>query len=135
VDTTVLVEKLIEDGQKLLDRLPQEGFDVTAGFWLRPVERDRWLFYIASPLVEREGLTPAYRRLHTIIRQMPQTFWIDPLEVKLIGETDPITRDVLAIHGRAGGPKVSPINWGGNNVGNLSVEGVYLYPLPVKTSN
>jgi hypothetical protein len=66
---------------------------------------------------------------------MPQPFWIDPLEVKLIGETDPITRDVLAIHGRAGGPKACPINWGGKRLGNVSVEGVYHYPLPVKAGN
>jgi hypothetical protein len=31
--------------------------------------------------------------------------------------------------------RAHPISWGGQNLGNLSVEGVYLYPLPVKTGN
>ncbi len=105
MDTATLVRELFDDGQKLLERLTQEGFEVTAGFWLRPVEDGGWLFYIASPTVERDGLSPAYQRLHTIIRGMPQPFWIDPLEVKLIGETNPITKDVLAIHSRAASPK------------------------------
>jgi hypothetical protein len=132
MDTATLVRDLIDDGQKLLERLPQEGFEVTAGFWLRPGEDGAWLFYIASPTVERDGISAAYGWLHTIIRGMPQPFGIDPLEVKLIGETNPITKDVLAIHGRDGGPKVCPIKWGGNRLGRVNVEGAYLYPLPVK---
>jgi len=118
-----------------LEHLPQEGFEVTAGFWLRPAEGGEWLFYVASPTVERDGLSAAYRRLHTVIRGMPQPFWIDPLEVKLIGETNPITKDVLAIHSRATGSKVSPINWGGTRLGSVNVEGAYLYPLSAKAGN
>src|SRR5437016_742086 len=106
MDTDTLVEKLIDDGQKLVDRLPQDGFDVTAAFWLKPAEADQWYFYMASPVVEREGLSVAYRRLHALIRGMPQPFWIDPLEVKLIGASNPITQDVLDIHKRTSGPKV-----------------------------
>jgi len=131
VDTSTLVENLIDDGQKLLDRLPQEGFAVTAAFWLRPAEDCEWLFYVASPLVESDGIAEAYRRLHPIIRRMPQPFWIDPLEVKLVGESNPITKDVLAIHTRAPGPKVSPLRWGGKRLGSVNIEGAYLYPLPV----
>jgi hypothetical protein len=135
VDTDTLVENLIDDGQKLLERLPQQGFQVTAAFWIRPAEDDAWRFYIASPVVEKEGLTQAYRRLHTLIRQLPQPFWIDPLEVKLIGETNPIAQGVLGIHRRAGAAQVSPIRWGGKKLGNLSIEGAYLYPLPTPVGN
>jgi hypothetical protein len=85
--------------------------------------------------VEKEGLTQAYRRLHPIIRQMPPPFWIDPLEVKLIGETNPIAQDVLSIHSRAGAAKGGPIRWGGKRLGNVSIEGAYLYPLPAPVRN
>lgn len=134
MDTETLVDRLIDDGQKLVDRLPQDGFDVTAAFWLKRGEDGQWDFYVASPVVEKEGLFAAYRQIHTLIRAMPQPFWIDPLQVKLIGASNPITQDVLVVHGHASGPKVCPIRWGGKQLGKVSIEGAYLYPLPVATS-
>src|SRR5947209_20101459 len=112
MDTDTLVENLIDDGQKLVERLPQDGFEVTAAFWLKASEDDKWYFYIVSPVVDTEGLAKAYRRLHPLVRAMSQPFWIDPLEIKLIGPSNPIAQDVLAIHSRAPGPRVSPIRWG-----------------------
>jgi hypothetical protein len=130
---TSLGENLFDDGQKLVEELPRQGFEVTAAFWIKAAEDDQWYFYTVSPAVENEGLAQAYRRLHTLIRQMPPPFWIDPLEVKLIGPDDPIARDVLAVLGRAPGPKGSPIRWGGKRLGNVNLEGAYLYPSPVPT--
>jgi hypothetical protein len=131
MDTDTLVENLIDDGRKLVEELPQRGFEVTAAFWLKASEEGKWYFYIVSPVVDAEGLAKAYRRLHPLVRKMPQPFWIDPLEIKLIGPNNPIAQDVLAIHSRAPGPRVSPIRWGGKKLGNVSIEGAYLYPLPV----
>src|SRR5262249_44157866 len=99
-------------------------------FWLKASEDGRWRFYLVSPVVDAEGLPKAYRRLHTLVRQMPGPFWIDPLEIKLIGPDNPIAKDVLAIHTRAPGPRVSPIRWSGRSLGNITIEGAYLYPLP-----
>jgi hypothetical protein len=130
MDTESLVENLILDGQRLLEYLPQNGFDVTAAFWLKPSENGRWHYYLVSPVVDAEGVTPAYRRLHTLIRQMPPPVWIDPLKVKLIGPGNPIARDVLAVHARTPDPRVSPIRWGGTSLGNVSIDDAYLYPLP-----
>jgi hypothetical protein len=129
--TESLVENLIDDGQKLAEKLSQHNFPVTAAFWLKASEDDRWYFYIVSPVVDDEGLAQAYRRLHPLVRGTEGPMWIDPLEINLIGPSNPIARDVLAIHGRATGPHVSPIRWGGKRLGNVSVEGAYLYPLPV----
>ncbi len=130
MDTNTLVEKMIDDGQKLVEELPQRGFEVTAVFWLKANEDEQWYFYIVSPAVDTDGLILAYRRLHTLIRQMPQPFWIDPLEVKLIEPDNSLARDVLAIHSRAPGARVSPIRWGGKKLGNMYIEGALLYPLP-----
>ena len=131
MDTDTLVKDLIDDGRKLVEELPQHGFEVTAAFWLKASEDGKWAFYIVSPVVEAEGLVKAYRQLHPLVRKMPQPFWIDPLEIKLIGPTNSIAQDVLAIHRRVPGPRVSPIRWGGTKLGNMSIEGAYLYPLPV----
>jgi hypothetical protein len=127
--TDTLVEQLINDGQKLVERLPQNGFEVTTVLWLKSTYNGRWYFYIISPVVENEGILQAYGRLHPLIRQMPQPFWIDPLEVKLIGPSDPLAKDVLAIHRHAPAPLVYPRPWGGIRLGSVSIEGAYLYPL------
>lgn len=129
MDTITLVSEMLNDGERLVKQLPLEGFPATAAFWIKPLEDDRWYFYIVSPLVESEGLVKAYRRLHPVIRQMPQPFRIDPLEVKLIGPSNPLARDALMAQERTPTPKGSPIRWNGNVLGNVAVEGAYLYPL------
>src|SRR5262245_29720675 len=133
MDTESLVEELVNGGQKLVEEVSQSGLLVTAAFWLEASEDDRWYFYIVSPVVDDEGLAQAYRRLHPLIRRVREPLGIDPMEIRLIGPSNPIAKDVLAIHGRAPSPHVSPIRWGGKRLGNVSVEGAYLYPLPVAT--
>ena len=102
---------------------------------MQPSEDGRWRFYVISPLVGTEGLTKAYRHLHPVVREMPQPCWIDPLEIKLIDRDNPIAKDVLAVHQRTPGPRVCPIRWGGRWVGDMSVEGAYLYLLPAGASS
>jgi len=133
MDTDTLVEDRIDDGQKLVEELRQRGFNVAAAFWLKASENGKWHFYIVSPEVDAAGIINAYRQLHPLMRTVPQTFSINPLEVKLIGPSNPIARDVLAILSRAPGPRVSPIRWNGIRLGNTSIEEAYLYPLPVTT--
>jgi hypothetical protein len=135
MDTVTLVSEQIDDGEKLVRKLSEKGFEVSAAFWILATDDAQWSFYIVSPLVESEGLAKAYRRLHEVARQIPQPSWIDPLNVKLIGPSSPIAHDVLAIHARTSGPQVSPIRWGGKTLGNLSIEEAYLYPRPAAASN
>jgi hypothetical protein len=135
MDQDTLVNMQIDDGQRLLDRLAEEGVPVVAAFWAKESESGQWFLYIATPLVGAEGVTrPAYRRVNAVIRRMSAPFWIDPLEVKLVAPTDPAAQDVLAAHRHAPGPLVSPIRWGGTRLGGVSVEGAYFYPLPAGTS-
>jgi hypothetical protein len=129
VDTNTLVSDLIDEGKRIVEQLVQNGFDVTAALWLKKAENDQWYFYIVSPLAEPERLNLVYGRLHGLIRQMPEPHWIRPLEVRLLHPSHAIAKDVLAIYQSAPGPKTSPIRWSGNMLGNLSVDGAYLYPL------
>ena len=130
MDTETLVDNLVDGGQKLADEIRRGGFVVTAAFWLRASEDGKWYFYIVSPSVDSEGLARAYRRLHPLVRRMREPFGIDPLEIKLIGPSNPIARDVVAIHSRIPSASHWPIRWSGKNLGNVSVQEAYLYPLP-----
>jgi hypothetical protein len=130
MDTDTLAEKAIDDGRKLVEELPQRGFEVSAALWLKASENGKWRFCIVSPVVDAEGITQAYRRLHPLVRAMPQLFYIDVLDIRLIGPSHPIARDVLAFFGRVPGPHVSPIRWTGILLGNVSIDGAYFYPVP-----
>jgi hypothetical protein len=134
MDTASLVANQIDDGQRLVEELCQGGFPVTAAFWLKASEDSRWRFHVVTPLVDDEGLVQAYRRLHPVVWGMSEPRSIDPLEIRLIGPSNPIAHDVLAILRRVPGPRASPIRWGGITLGNVSVEGAYLYALPVATA-
>lgn len=131
--TDTLVENLIDDGRKLVEELPHRGFEVSAAFWLQASENNKWYFYIVSPAVDTEGPVKAYRQLHPLVRAMPQPFWIDPLEIKLIGPNNPIAQDVLSALRRTAPPRACPIRWGGKYLGNVSVEEAYLYPVSATT--
>jgi hypothetical protein len=133
MDSSTLVENQIDDGKRLIDELARHGFDVTTAFWLHATDDERWSFYIVSPVVDSESLTQAYRQIHPVVWAMPQLCWIDPLAVKLIGPSDPIAKDVLAILGRTPAHQVWPSRWRGKRLGNLSIDGAYLYPPPVPT--
>ena len=124
-----MVNDAIKDGQRVLEQLALEGFEVTAAFWLHESDNNQWRFYVVSPAYVTDGPQLAYRRLQTAIRQLGVT-WIDPLEVKLIGPTNSVAQAVLAILQQSSGVRAWPVRWGGGQLGNQSVEGAYLYPLP-----
>ena len=133
MDPDTLVTNQLDDGQKLIDKLLTGGFEVTAALWLKASFNGKWSFYVVSPIVDAEGITLAYRRLNPLVRAMPEPFWIDPFAIKLIGPSHPIARDVLNIPVRVPGSRVCPIRWGGILLGDLGIEGAYLYPIPVST--
>jgi hypothetical protein len=133
MDTDTLVENVIDDGQRLVEDFLLHGFEVAAAFWLKASEDGKWYFYVVSPVVDAEGIAKAYRLLHSVVRAMTYATKIDPLKIKLIGANNPIAKDVMAIHGRAPGPGGSPVRWGGKQLGNVTIDEAYLYPLPATT--
>lgn len=127
MDQTALVDEQIADGKRLLDRLGEAGFPVTAAGWVRESERGRWYLYLASPVVEHQGIGAAYRRIHTLVRQMPQPFSIGPFEVKAVGPEEPIAEALLDLQRRH--PGRSSFHYSGSQLGGVDIEGAYIYPV------
>jgi hypothetical protein len=127
MDQGTLVEKQIEDGQRLIDRLVGEGVAVTAAGWVKESESGQWFLYLVTPLVSKDVATrPAYRRVNAVLRRMPQPFWIDPLEIKVVAPDSPVGEALRDLQQRCPGP--SPIRYGGTHLGGLGIEGAYVYP-------
>src|SRR5438552_18981092 len=126
MDQATLVEIQIQDGERLIDRLSEEGIAVTAACWVKESESGQWFLYLATPLVGEDGATrPAYRRVNRVIREMQKEgFGMDPFEKKVTGAHDPIAKDMVANRGgRPGGP---PTPFRGSRLGDLAVEEAYI---------
>jgi hypothetical protein len=122
----VLVEQQIHDGQKLVEHLANHGFHVAAAGWIKIDDDSRWYLYIASSVVDREGPTKAYGVVHPLIRGMPTPLWIDPFDVKLIREADPLALGIRQMHQRY--PALLPTWYRQPRLGGVSIEAAYLYP-------
>jgi len=118
----------INDGAKIVEKLREGGFDVAAAWWMKTSEEGQWFLYIASKQVDELGIAAAYRKVSSLMRTLGQ-LWVDRFEVKLVAPENPITQDVLAILGRFRDRLGT--RYGGGKLGNVSIDGAFLYPLPV----
>ena len=126
MDTITLVENQIADGRKLINLLSQKHIDVTAAAWIRTGEESAWLLYIATDVVDEKGLLAAYREVCGVLRSMTDA-WISTSEIKLIGRTNAITKDILSIRGQRTGN--IPTRFHGSAIGGIGIEDVYIYSL------
>lgn len=70
--------------------------EVSAAFWLKPFDTDRWILHIAAPMVDREGTLPAYREVLRVVRSLG-TEQVFGDEIKLIGAKDPLVRESRSV--------------------------------------
>ena len=120
-----LVESQIDDGYRLAQQLVAAGFDVKAMFWFRPCEEDDWTLCIVSKTYDEKGPALAYGMVVDALPSIPHKS-ITLSYIKVIGENNPITKDVLSIQERHPGPMAarSRQSW----LGNLEIDEVYVYP-------
>lgn len=126
MDTIALVENQIEEGQRLLDRLEENGIAVRAACWVKPIDRDRWMLYIATPIWDEKGPLDAYGQL-TPVHQSLGNDWITGSDVTLVGEKDPMVKDARDLLRRF--PHRAPIRSPLPMLGRIPVEDVFVYPL------
>jgi hypothetical protein len=62
----VLVERQIEDGERIVKALEEDEIPIAAAFWLSRPESGDWRLVIATPLVDEKGLLFALSRLHSV---------------------------------------------------------------------
>jgi hypothetical protein len=120
----------IKEGQRLLDRLAENGVPVTAAAWVKETETGDWYLYLATPLVTDDGgKRPAYHRVNEVIRTLlKEGFGMDRFAKKVIGPHDPIAAGLVANrNSRPGGPLTQ---FRGSRLGDLAVEEAFIYPRP-----
>jgi hypothetical protein len=125
MDTGLLVEERIDDGQRLVDQLVRDGFEVLVAFWVKTSEEGVWHLYIASPAVNPNKVGEAFRTVFASLSKLPNS-WVSPSEIKLVTGTSPVARAAVEIRDRY--PGKSPTRFHGKRLGNLIIEEAYIYP-------
>src|SRR5262245_10893779 len=123
MDTVTLVENRLDSGWTLLDRLRKDEFVVRAACWIKPLAEDRWSLYVATPIMDKKGILPAYGQVLQVLRASSED-WITSSDVILVGEKHPIVKDALDILRRF--PHSTPIKSPRSLVGGIPTEEVYV---------
>jgi hypothetical protein len=137
MDQDTVVNEQTESGRRLIQALVADGFEVRLAFWAKPTEEGKWFLYFASPVVDENGPTAAYRLIHDVMRRVPHP-WIDLLDIKVVGLNDSLTEAALAVTKptvstspyAARNPKPYPgmTRFGGSILGGVSIDGAFIYP-------
>lgn len=125
MDTELLVDNRIEEGQKLVAELAIAGFEVSVAFWVKVADEGLWFLYVGSTSVEPSKIGDAYRTVYACLSKIPDS-WVGMSEVKLIQADNPIAKDAIAIRDRQPGRMLVRLQ--GMRLGNLSIEDAYIYP-------
>jgi hypothetical protein len=124
---TTLVGNQITDAERLVSRLVEKGFSISAASWVKTSEEGLWFLYVVSRAVDDFGLAQAYRRLNAAAGPMSD-LWVSPFDIKLVGTNNPIARDMLEALARAPTPATVPIRYAGTRLGSVRIEEAYIYP-------
>lgn len=125
-----LVTEQIDAGERLIREF-NKTIPVSAAFWLTERESDEWYFYLASDQIDDANVDLAYGE---VLRLVPpdQSLWIDPFQVKVVATDAPVAKAALDVMRKY--PAQLPTRYHGRRFGGLSVEEVFIYPLPMPVS-
>ena len=127
MDQGPLVTELIDAGARFLREFAKYT-PVQAAFWLKDSEDSQWFLYVAGDQIDDSNFGVAYGEVIRIAGKMPDP-WLDPFQIKVLGTNEPLVKAVLQIQAKY--PSGIPIRYHGGQIAGLSVEEVYIYPLPI----
>jgi len=126
MDQSPLVTEEIEAGARFVAEFDKFR-PVQSAFWLKESEGNRYL-YVASDQITDDNFDVAYGEVVRVpgIWQDP---WFDPFQVKLIGSDHPLAKAAADFQKRY--EMRRPVRFPGKSFGDLAVEEVYLYSIPI----
>jgi len=127
MDQGPLVIQQIDAGARFIHEFAKYT-SVQAAFWLKATEDNQWFLYVAGDQINDSNFDMAYGEVLRITAKAPDP-WLDPFQVKVIGTDDPLAKAVIEIQKKY--PGKIPTRYHGHQLGGLSVEEVYIYPLPI----
>ena len=131
MDTTVLVDRDIENGRRLIDDLDRSKFVLDGALWFYFAETGEWRLLLVSPLVDTIGPKRCYTVIQSAIEDLPQDFRISLERISVISPKDNLVRLLrIAI---STGRKISTIRFTRNTINGVFIEDALIYRLMAKT--
>jgi hypothetical protein len=128
MDQSPLELEQIDAGAKFLNEL-QRHFPVQIAFWVRESDENEWFLYVASEEISDDNRHENYGRVVEAAYGISDPHF-DMFRVKLISAADPLASAALALRRRY--PGRVPMRFDGRRFGGLPVDGVYIYPSPIR---
>jgi hypothetical protein len=134
MDTDVLVDGQIAEGEALLEQLIKDNFDVSVAFWVRITPDAIWHLYLGSPQFDPVKSAESYRKVYSSLESIaPIT--ISNIDINIISDKSPIA--VAAIKIRDQFPSSSPTKYFGKRLATLPIQEAYIYQkieVPIRQS-
>jgi len=105
--TTILVEKLIEDGAKLLKGLDGRAVPVTAAAWFYDPDRSGWQLVIVTSVASKPGPLEAYMQIQAAMTGLDLSFALSDISV-MSPQSRKFEEFKRTIEGAAGGARIKP---------------------------
>jgi len=119
---TVLVEKLIEDGAKLLKRLDDQKVPVSAAVWFYDPERSAWQLVIVTPVAGSPGPLEAYMQIQSAMTGVDLSFSLSDI-IPMNPQSRKFKEFKRALEGVAPGALLKPKD----SPGAVAFDDAYIY--------
>jgi hypothetical protein len=127
MDQGPLVSEKIEAGARFLGEF-QKRYPIEAAFWLKESDEGAWWLYVASDQITDENFHVAYKEVGRVARNIKDP-WFDLMEVKVIGEDDPLAKGAADIRSRYPAHKATRLY--NRTFGGVAIDEIYIYPTPL----
>jgi hypothetical protein len=125
MDTDLLVENKIDDGQRLLNELVRNQFEVSVAFWAKRSEEGLWHLWIASSAVDANHAGEALSKVYAAMTKIPDC-QVTPMDISVVNNMSPIAMDAIAVRDRR--PSRKLVRFSGRRLGNLETQEGFIYP-------
>jgi hypothetical protein len=130
MDQGPLVTEQMDAGAKLASEFDKRT-PLQAAFWLKESGDGQWFLYLTSDQINDSNFDLAYAEVVRLLGRGPH-MWLDLFQVKVTGTDDPVAKAVLAIQQKYPGRLATRLR--NRLLGSVSVDEVYIYPIPVPVS-
>ncbi len=92
MDTTVLVDKKIEEGKKLIQKLDEQGDKYPIALWINLPERNDWSLLFGVPNLNSTGAKEIFKYIHGLINK--NNIEITLNDISLVDTTNEICKSI-----------------------------------------
>jgi len=123
MDTKILVDKYIAEGEKLLRNLDAHHFPVNAALWFFDQNSDTWKYIISTNKFDKEGPLKAYQDIQKYIDSNNELSLND---ITVVSPTNNLVM-ILKKAINTGPHAISGIRFSKNTINNSFIEDAYIY--------